>query len=126
METTGCRRAGFFIRLVAYLVDSLILWLASYLAGATGLNRFWVSFLLGAAYFTYFFSTTGQTLGKRLLGLRVVRVDGELLNLTTGLTRYLGYLISGFLLFFGFLMIAVDKDCQGLHDKLAGTFVVKE
>lgn len=126
METTGSRKAGFFIRLAAYLVDSLILWLVSYLVGATGLNRFWVSFLLGAAYFTYFFSSTGQTLGKRLLGLRVVRAGGEPLNLTIGLTRYLGYLISGFLLFFGFLMIALDKDRQGLHDKLAGTFVVRE
>lgn len=60
----------------------------------------------------------GQTLGKRLLGIRVIRVDGD------GLASPSWLLLRTVLL--GVLVPAVvwDRDRRGLHDKASGTVVV--
>ncbi|MBI3077554.1 MAG: RDD family protein [Deltaproteobacteria bacterium] len=80
-------------------------------------------FMLG--YFTYFHGTSGQTLGKILLGLRVVRAHGDPLGLDLAFLRAVGYLLSALLLGGGFLWALFDTDHQGLHDKLAGSYVVR-
>jgi uncharacterized RDD family membrane protein YckC len=60
----------------------------------------------------------GQTIGKRLLGIRVIRVDGD------GLGSFSWLLLRAVLL--GMLVPAVvwDRDRRGLHDKAAGVVVV--
>ena len=60
----------------------------------------------------------GQTLGKRILGIRVIRVDGN------GLATFPWLILRTVLL--GALVPAVvwDRDRRGLHDKAAGTVVV--
>lgn len=136
---TEAKVAGFVVRLVAYVIDWLVLAVTDYavrgaLTGAGLLladaPNFWGDNLLplstGLLYFGYCFSTTGQTLGKRLLGLRVVRADGGPLRWQHGLLRYIGYLASTMAFFLGFVLIALDPRHQGLHDKLAGTLVVQE
>lgn len=80
--------------------------------------------LIYTAYFVYYFSTSGQTLGMLAMHIKVVRVDGRPLSWTTGMLRYVGYLLS-LPLFLGFLWAMFDPHRQGWHDKIAGTIVVR-
>jgi uncharacterized RDD family membrane protein YckC len=70
--------------------------------------------------------TRGTTPGKHLLGLEVLDEDGD----PAGFWRMIGRewfakILSAMVLGLGFLWILIDKDRQGWHDKLAGTYVVK-
>ncbi|HKP89239.1 MAG TPA: RDD family protein [Thermoleophilaceae bacterium] len=74
------------------------------------------------AYFTVFWTTTGETPGNRLMRLRVQRVDGSALRPRHALLRLIGMLIS-FPLLWGYLPILVNERRRGVHDALAGTVV---
>ncbi len=75
-------------------------------------------------YFTFFFRFGGATLGKYLMGLRVVRHDGQPLTLARAALRSLAYLASMLPVYVGFLNILVDDRRRGWHDLLVGTVVV--
>ncbi len=83
-----------------------------------------VTFLLDMAYFTYFHGTSGQTPGKRLLGLRVVQDTGEQIGFGTAFLRWVGYIVSTLPMLMGFLWAGVDRRKQAWHDKIAGTVVI--
>jgi uncharacterized RDD family membrane protein YckC len=76
------------------------------------------------AYFIFFWSLTGQTLGKALLGLRVVAKNGKRMMVWHSIIRLMGYFVSIVTLFLGFVWVIFDERRQGLHDKLAGTYVI--
>ncbi len=78
------------------------------------------------AYFAGLWALTGQTLGKWLLGLRVVTVDGGPVSLARALLRVAGYLLSALPLYLVFFWVLFDSDRRALHDRLAGTVVVYE
>jgi uncharacterized RDD family membrane protein YckC len=83
-----------------------------------------LALLLGALYHVYFWSVKGATPGKELLGLRVETEDGgSPLPLERAAVRVFGYLLSVASLGIGFLMVAFSR--SGLHDRVAGTRVVK-
>jgi uncharacterized RDD family membrane protein YckC len=66
----------------------------------------------------------GQTVGKRLMGIRVLRLDGGSINWWLAFERSGGYaagLATGLL---GFLQVYWDANRQGIHDRIAGTVVV--
>jgi uncharacterized RDD family membrane protein YckC len=75
------------------------------------------------AYPIGFWALSGQTPGKALLGLRIMRTDGRRMTLSTALLRYLGYWLSALPLFLGFAWILVDDQRRGWHDWVAGTYV---
>jgi len=110
--------------------------------------------VLNFGYYMYFYSTTGQTLGKKLLGIRVARKDQQSLDLRTGAIRTAVISASGIV---SLLLILVlfdptdigtlstyttlsgavslfqlldylwpfwDSEKQTLHDKAAGTVVL--
>jgi uncharacterized RDD family membrane protein YckC len=81
-------------------------------------------FLFFPAYFISFWALVGVTPGKRILGLRVLRPDGQHISWARAIIRYGGYWIAALPLFLGFLWILVDARRQGWHDKIAGTIVV--
>ena len=83
-----------------------------------------VSLFLDMVYFSYFHGTTGQTPGKRLLGLRVVQETGAPIGLGTAFLRWVGYIVSALPLLMGFLWAGADRRKQGWHDKIAGTVVI--
>ncbi len=146
-QSVDLRPAGFVTRLVAFVIDQVILGVVlSILTAAVGImfQSFRLSdllgtedltlqlamILLGAAgfvlnllYHVGFWLLAGQTPGKAFLGLVVVRLDGGPLRLGPALVRWLGYWLSG-ILFLGYLWILVDDRRQGWHDKLARTLVV--
>ncbi len=90
------------------------------------INFAWWVVAVAAApvYFTFMFATSGQTIGKYVMGLRVVRVDGRPMSVAKGFLRQLGYFISLIPLGLGFFWVVVDDRRQGFHDRLVGTVVI--
>lgn len=114
-------------RLVAWIVDWVILGVAVGLVSAITQDqvvRVLISIGLPATYFSWFFSTSGQTLGKRLLGIRVVTITGAPLSSRTGLLRTIGYVLSWVPFGIGFLWAVWDREKQAGQDKIAATIVV--
>ncbi|MBI3358924.1 MAG: RDD family protein [Nitrospirae bacterium] len=134
--------AGFVRRTLAFVIDfSLLgfLWCILALFGFSGLYlskgelpstaaliapfvSIW--FVLFIGYFTFFHSHSGQTPAKRLIRIKVVDKEGNLLFHWAALFRSLLSLFS--LLFFsvGFLFAMFGKKKQGLHDMLVRSYVV--
>jgi uncharacterized RDD family membrane protein YckC len=94
-------------------------WLSGTLAGSGWL-------LVAAAYFTVFWSGTGQTPGMRLMGVRVVGARGTPPSPVRSFVRFVGLIFAIVPLFAGFLPVLVDNRRRALHDFLAGTVVVYE
>ena len=84
-----------------------------------------LSVLVNIAYFVGFWVWRGQTPGKMLLNIKVVRIDGSSLTFGVALLRYLGYVVSLSVLLIGFIWIAFDSRKQGFHDKIAETYVIQ-
>jgi len=84
-----------------------------------------LSVLVNVGYFVGFWLWRGQTPGKMLLNIKVVRTDGSKVTFGTALLRYLGYIVSISVVFIGFIWIAFDSRRQGFHDKIAETYVVR-
>jgi len=84
-----------------------------------------LSIVIAFGYLIYFWTTTGQTPGKKMMGLKVIATDGATLNVSKAVMRIIGYMVSGAILYLGFIWILFDTNKQGWHDKIAGTYVVK-
>lgn len=65
------------------------------------------------------------TLGKIALGMKVVDKNGMRIDLSKAILRNLSKILSALILGIGYFMIIFDDRKQGLHDKIADTFVVK-
>ncbi len=83
-----------------------------------------LAFLIPITYEIGFWLLAGQTPGKRIMGLRIIRTDGRRLTVGNCVRRLIGYWFSAFLFFLGYLWVLVDDRRQGFHDKIAGTLVV--
>jgi uncharacterized RDD family membrane protein YckC len=81
-------------------------------------------FLLWGFYFVLFTWQLGQTPGKKLLGIIVVREDGQPMNLKVSLVRFFGLNVSLMAFGLGFFWAAFDKKGQTWHDKMAKTQAV--
>lgn len=141
-------KGGFWIRLVAYIFDNIFIFIgasiltlmAAFGAGLGGILKgmdpeemeeiaavfsMVIGIIFGPAYFTFFTGLEGQTLGKRIMGLRVVSTTGERIGYGRALLRYLGYYISFIPFGLGFIMIGISKRKRGFHDIIAGTYVIR-
>ncbi len=86
-----------------------------------------ITFLIQSAYYVYFLARNeGQTIGKRVMKIRVARLDGRPISfLDAALRNVIGYALSGFFLFAGFFWPLIDSKRQAWHDKLVNTVVIK-
>jgi uncharacterized RDD family membrane protein YckC len=132
------RPAGFWIRAVALGIDVLVLMVVELSLGLVG-RRVWglgvddsaflhsmtATFTLAfaALYVTLLHASTGQTIGKMLVGVHVVLVDGSPVPPGTSLLRWFAYFVSILPLGFGYLVAALRHDKRALHDLIAGTRV---
>lgn len=133
---------GFNRRLIAALYDGfLVTFLSFILAFAIGFVALFIDMfnptdpgrmesvivvsvlVLSLLYFIVSWARSGQTIGKALTGMRVVRADGYPLGYGKAFLRYVGYIISALVFSLGFLWIGFDSRRQGWHDKIAGTLV---
>ena len=64
------------------------------------------------------------TLGKIVIGAKVVDANGEKLTFGKATGRHFAKFISTLLLFVGYIMVAFDERKRGLHDIMAGTYVI--
>ncbi len=65
------------------------------------------------------------TLGKRALGIKVTSLNGERISFLNATGRYFATILSTLILLIGYFMMLWDDKKQTLHDKLAGTLVIK-
>jgi uncharacterized RDD family membrane protein YckC len=126
LGTTSHELADIETRCIALFIDGLILSAIgsfSYVAArAPGVG---VSILIGLVYYWFFLTRNkGQTPGKALMRIRVIKTDGTPITDSDALMRYIGYFISSFFLI-GWLWAFVDVNHQAWHDKIAKTFVVR-
>jgi len=68
--------------------------------------------------------TAGQSVGKVLVGVRIVPLDGSKIGLLRSIIRYFAFLLSALVLFLGLLWVLVSDSRQGWHDKIARTCVI--
>jgi uncharacterized RDD family membrane protein YckC len=144
--------AGFWIRVVAGLLDNIILFIAfifvlSLYIGLALLiygQRFYpqqtdnfiiiiLMFVLIATnilYYLYFAllqsSVWQATIGMKVCGLKITDCDLKRVRFWRAMGREICTILSGFILYIGYFMIAFTKKKQGLHDMIAETYVVKE
>lgn len=128
--------AGFWIRVVAVLVDAVALIALQVVLGMAA----WVAFLgaspiligvatrafagvLGVVYPVIFHWLWGQTLGKMAVRVRVMTVDGAPLSLGCAILRQVGSWLSAAIFGIGYLMAGLRSDKRALHDLIAGTRV---
>ena len=131
--TVSGAKAGFWIRFVAIFIDGILVGIVTSAIGAIlNLNtngRSGLQLLLGLVYYVYFWSNSGpwpgQTIGSKLLNIRVVRTNGSDLTISQALIRYVGFVISAICLLIGLIWAAFDANKQGWHDKIADTYVIK-
>jgi len=82
--------------------------------------------LIGWLYFAILESSPWQaTLGKKALGLVVTDQLGQRIGFGRATGRYFAKILSALILLIGFIMVAFTERKQGLHDLIAGTFVVR-
>ncbi len=115
-------------RFVALLIDGIILGIVTALLSGGGRNTLGggASFVVGLAYQWYFLTQqNGQTLGKRIMNIRVVKTNGAPLTFADVLVRYIGYYVNSFAIMIGWIWAFFDADRQGWHDKLASTIVIR-
>ena len=123
--------AGFGIRFVAMLLDGIIIGIPIFLLTLffktlLGIDAFSYILQLAAIIFTiYMDGMKGGTPGKLILKLKIVNDQGKLIGIPAAILRYIGKFVSMLTFGIGFLMILWTKKKQGLHDKIAGTFVVR-
>jgi len=120
-------KGGFVIRVAAALIDGILLGIVGGILNqifGTGAGG-GLGTLASIAYLLYFWTTTGQTIGHKVIGYKVVKEDGSTLDVTTAIIRYVGMVISTICLGLGFLWVSWDPQKQGWHDKLAKTYVVR-
>lgn len=119
---------GFWRRLGAYLIDGIILSIIGLPIRLLAPHTYFygVSALISLIYLVGFWSWKSQTPGKMAMGLKIIAADGSRMGLGRAILRYLGYFVSAIILGLGFIMIAFDSHKQGLHDKIAGTYVIRK
>lgn len=113
-------KASFWERMGAAFLDLVLVGILAKLAGHPPLGL-----LVALAYFAGMWTWKGTTVGGVVVGLKVVRLDGQPVSLLVALVRGLAAAFSVIVFFLGILWIAWDKDKQGWHDKIAGTVVVR-
>jgi len=142
---------GFWRRFLAYIIDSIIVNIATSLvggllgagagAGIAGLSGgdfdeaamlalFSVSTLIALVgtwlYFALMESSKLQaTVGKLALGMVVTDLNGERISFLRATGRYFAKIVSAMILLIGYMMVGFTQRKQGLHDMMASTLVYK-
>ena len=133
--------AGFWIRVVAYIIDAILLGIIGGILGAIfGVNYTdaqsvqsggargaqGLGLVIAFLYFAGLWTAMGASLGQRIFGMRIVDANtGATLRFGKAALRALGLYISFLVCFIGVIWVAFDARKQGWMDKIAGTVVVR-
>lgn len=125
----GLVYGGFWIRLVALIIDWIILIVVNFICSAIGISA--LGGLIALVYIVVCWGVLGQTVGMMPFQLRIVRAaDGGKLTWGNVAMRIVGWIIEALLCIvvigiLGFIWAAFDARKQAWHDKIGGTVVVK-
>jgi uncharacterized RDD family membrane protein YckC len=149
---SGVVYAGFWRRFAAIIIDGILLsilviplrmalglfglnpaieasrqgnFAALYFAALFGWGTL-ISYALQITYYVYFISQKGATLGKMLMGVKVVTVSGGPISVGRAFGRYFAQILSGLILGIGFIMAAFDDQKRALHDHICNTRVIRD
>jgi len=145
----GVRYGGFWIRVVAAIIDHVILRIVVAPVGMifgglgmagmmTGLPHAGLAMLGGGVTFILLFfgswlyeafmesSSYQATLGKMIFGMKVTDLNGNRISFERATGRYFAKILSVMTLFIGYIMVGFTDRKQGLHDLLAGTLVRRD
>jgi uncharacterized RDD family membrane protein YckC len=143
---SSLENAGIALRFVAVLLDAVIVFfplgiVVGLMTGGgyaergqgyasaginVGDNAFWLLLALGLGYYIVCEAATGATLGKRMVGIRVVDEDGDRVTLGAAVVRNLLRLVDAlFFYLVGFLFALTSTRGQRLGDRAAHTIVVR-
>jgi uncharacterized RDD family membrane protein YckC len=120
-------RAGFWRRFAAAFVDGIVVGIIYFILFAIlGSAGRALGIIISAAYFTYFEgSASGQTIGKRALGIRVIDFGGGgSIGHGRAFIRWIGRFVSEIVILLGYFWMLWDKEKQTWHDKFANAVVV--
>jgi uncharacterized RDD family membrane protein YckC len=130
------RYAGFWIRAVAYIIDGIVVGIGAVVGillalvvtvavPAVGLVALVAVWAAAVCYQPYMWWQRGATVGQAALGLRVVRaVDGGPIAGGTAVVRFIGLLISAWVIYLGLIWVAFEPRKRGWHDMMADTVVI--
>lgn len=145
--STGMEYAGFWIRFVASVIDSILMWVVQLvliamsgilmtvvsqgeepnaIAMIIGVAFQAFSLLLFIGYKGWFHGRFGQTLGKMAVGVKVVRSNGDPLTYGRAVGRAFAEILSGLTLSIGYIIAAFDSEKRALHDHICDTRVVRK
>ncbi len=130
---------GFFPRLAATILDSLLLFMAGFFVAGimtlaqpffpspqSTMGHFLLTYVFPGVVTIVFWVKYLATPGKMLFSAMIVdAATGGMPSTGQLVGRYFAYALSAVVLFLGFLWVAFDPRKQGWHDKLAGTLVVR-
>ncbi|MCO5234325.1 MAG: RDD family protein [Chitinophagales bacterium] len=136
---TNWNYASFGSRFIAYIIDAIIITIIlNIFSLITGIlfnfEMFKVitspgsimALLISISYFAYFETGTYQaTLGKKVMGLKVIKQDGKPLTKAESIFRFFAKMLSAFIFLIGYIMILFDDKNRSLHDRIANTYVIK-
>ena len=132
------RYGGFWIRVCAKIIDTIILEITGYIIGLVigltlkaagapklvGVAALVTGMLYGIAYMVYFNGKYGATPGKMVLKLKIVRPNGEPITYMRALGRYFAESLNAFTLGIGYMMAGWDVEKRALHDRVCDTRVI--
>jgi uncharacterized RDD family membrane protein YckC len=125
--------AGFWIRLGSIIIDGLLLIPIYLICMLIGVSDIVTEIFVNSINFLYYLIIpviwSGFTVGKRVVGIKIVRTDGKKVGIGTTLKRYilasLVYVITlGFAFIISAFMVGLRKDKRSIHDLIAGTQVI--
>lgn len=135
MNQTTANPAGFWIRLGANLLDALLIGVPLSVISYLITGNLEGDLFTNTVSFLYFLIVPvfwqGYTVGKRIVGIRIAKVNGEKLGIGAMLLRTLVasiiYIITlGIGIIVSAFMVALRKDKRSIHDLIAGTYVTHE
>jgi uncharacterized RDD family membrane protein YckC len=151
LSEPGAETSGFWIRFLAWIIDALIVAVVVGLPAVAATDSTFilsmVILIAQVAYFTIALASSGSTIGKKVLGMRVVRVNGAPLTVGVAFLRTVAnplvlasivlsftdssgdstspWGIVGLIAILAMLTVGVRQDKRGPHDFVAGTVVVR-
>jgi uncharacterized RDD family membrane protein YckC len=117
----GMSMVGLGIGAASYGATPLEIFTAAYFSWATA-----ISFALGIAYQVFFISQKGATLGKMIMGVKVVTANGGPVSVGRAFGRYFACYLSGLTLCIGYIIAAFDDQKRALHDHICNTRVIRD
>jgi uncharacterized RDD family membrane protein YckC len=129
----GHKAAGFWIRLGSIIIDGLLLIPLYIICMFLGVSDIATEIFVNSINFLYYLIIpviwSGFTVGKRVVGIKIVRTDGKKVGIGTTLKRYilasLVYIVTlGIAFIISAFMIGLRKDKRSIHDLIAGTQVI--